>query len=143
LSQPGAGENATTTVHAFALEPPTVPGNPEPGNANFRMVRMTSGGEIELTNLPVDLNGKLKPLKPGQWIMLAGFRPLTPPNKLDYYHWYRVLSATKPANNAKGYMTQLVTLAGQDWQVNAGNTRVWIFDNIVNVYEKSMPLEIN
>ncbi len=37
---------------------------------------------------------------------------------------------------------QYVTLAGQDWNPATTNTQIWIFDNVVTVYEKSMRLEI-
>jgi type II secretory pathway pseudopilin PulG len=143
MSKAGAGEqDLESTAYTFPLETDMYPG----GDKDVRMVRMPSGGEVEIRDLPNDASGKLKALKPGQWIMFAGSReesnPPTPVKQLNFYRWYRVLSAAKPAENIDGVMTQLVTLAGQDWQVNAGQTKVWIFDNIVSVYEKSLPLEL-
>ena len=147
LSAAGAGER-TATVHAFALEPPATLGDPAPGNAAIRKTRMPSGGEIEITNLSLGTDGKPKGMKPGQWLMLAGYEMLTPipppvlpPVQKNHFGWYRVLAASKPGENARGYVTQRLTLSGQDWKVNAGNTSVWMFDNIVSVYEKSLPLE--
>lgn len=130
MSAAGAGEY-TATVGSFPLDPTA--------NATVNMTRMPSGGEVVLANLPNDATGKLKAVKPGQWVMLAGFRMTTgaTPVQLNYYRWYRVLSAGNPVGTG-----QNVTLAGQDWTVVRQNTQVWIFDNIVSVYEKSMPLEL-
>jgi len=127
LSQQGAGEYIAS-VDSFPLDPADDP--------TQRIIRMTSGGEIVLRDLPINpITNKRVILKPGQWIMLAGSG-----NALNYYRWYRVLSAAAPAPATP--TIQRVTLTGQDWQVNASATRAWIFDNIVNVYEKQMPLEV-
>jgi hypothetical protein len=126
LSLAGAGEHPSTT----------------PTNVTFPVFPMTSGGEAIITLPP-----GVKAIKPGQWIMLAGYITVqeqikpspAPATNVDryYYNWYRVLSAANPVGTA-----QNVTLAGQDWSVPQANTQAWVFDNIVNVYEKSMPLEI-
>jgi Tfp pilus assembly protein PilV len=94
--------------------------------------RLLSGGEASIT-----LPAGRKPLKPGQWLMLAGSKSVGLGN-WNYYRWYRVLSAAVPNSSN----VQNVTLAGQDWDASR-TTHAWLFDNIVNVYEKSMPLELN
>lgn len=123
LSSVGAGEHSAT-----------VKGFPVP-------VPMLSGGEAVIEDLPVDASGNVRPLRPGQWIMLAGTMSVGPP-AINHYRWYRVLSA---ANYDTAANEQRVTLAGHDWAIDStpGNpVKVWIFDNIVSVYEKNMPLEI-
>jgi hypothetical protein len=88
-------------------------------------------------------------LKPGQWVMLAG--RITSGTTYDYYRWYRVVAADVLTNNANPPVVdpnkanntwQYVTLAGQDWNDATTDTQIWIFDNVVTVYEKSMRLEI-
>ena len=59
----------------------------------------------------------------------------------NYYRWYKVIAAAPPETVA-GVINQRITIAGSDWNCTQRNTRAWIFDNIVNVYEKQMPLEI-
>ncbi|MEX0978199.1 MAG: hypothetical protein WDZ48_05080 [Pirellulales bacterium] len=86
------------------------------------------GGEATLLNLS-------KPVRPGQWIMLAGRR--TGPPILDYFRWYRVVAA-----GALTGPSQQVTLSGTDWPGSlAATTQAFIFDNIVAVYEKNLSLE--
>ncbi len=107
----------------------------------FPVLPMTGGGEAILNNLPTDpVANKPVSVKPGQWIMLAGRRPLGG-GSIYRYRWYRVLSAAQPATSA-GITSQRITLAGHDWNIPHTSTRAWIFDNIVSVYEKNMPLEI-
>ncbi|REK08453.1 MAG: hypothetical protein DWQ37_20260 [Planctomycetota bacterium] len=78
----------------------------------------------------------VKGLRPGQWIMVGTLIGTTD----NLCRWYRVLSASpydKAANE------QSVVLAGPEWvNLAPGTTRVWIMDNVVNVYEKTLPLEI-
>jgi hypothetical protein len=118
----------------------------------FTVVPVTSGGEMTVANLPT-VNGKKRGMKPGQWFMMAGIRQIDatpvpppgvtpPPRRLRCFRWYRVLSAAPYDAVAD---EQRITIAGQDWPVQvtaADPVQVWIFDNIVNVYEKSMPLQI-
>jgi hypothetical protein len=107
------------------------------------------GGEIRM-NYGV---APTKPLKPGQWVILAGrlMKPNlpNPPQTLDYYRWYRVVAADvltdnlNQVNSNKALNTfQNVTLAGADWNPNTTLTEIWMFDNIVTVYEKNMRLEV-
>ncbi len=105
---------------------------------------ITSGSTIEINTLPTDLSGKPRPLKPGQWIMLGGRRTNTSgvgPPQFNYYRWYKVLAAATPVPNG-GDFKQTITIAGSDWNATQNNTEAWIFENIVNVYEKQLPLEI-
>ncbi len=107
----------------------------------FPVLPMTSGGQAILSQLPNDTTGKMVSVKPGQWIMLGGRQLASagpPPTYYYHYRWYRVLSAA-PANTST--QTQQVTLAGHDWNISNVNSRAWIFDNIVSVYEKNLPLE--
>ncbi len=95
-----------------------------------------SGGEITFTHPAPPPGTQPKALKPGQWVMLAGRRPPT----RDFYRWYRVVAAdvmefTNPNWNQKA------TLAGADWDTTI-QPQIWMFDNIVTVYEKNMRLEI-
>jgi hypothetical protein len=85
-------------------------------------------------------------VKPGQWLMISGkesapnYAPQhNPPNfDLVYYRWYRVVSAAKPTHGL-----QNVTLAGRDWNSRAGvDLQVCIPTNVVAVYEKTLPLEM-
>jgi hypothetical protein len=104
----------------------------------------TSGTFDLLSNATVDLKNfvsnaataqPIKGLRPGQWIMVAEIGG----NKCSC-RWYRVLSA---APYDKTNNLQTATLAGPPWPVlNQIATRVWIMDNVVAVYEKTMPLDI-
>ena len=110
------------------------------------------GGEIRFQHPTPPAGSQYKPLKPGQWVMLAGSMRVTNPTTADisYYRWYRVVAADvmtdsagvvdpDPANN----IFQNVTLAGPDWNIATGSsTQIWMFDNIVTVYEKNMRLEV-
>jgi hypothetical protein len=111
----------------------------------FPVLPMTSGGEAILNELPNNpITNKPVAVKPGQWIMLSGRRVLstTPTLKAVYqYRWYRVLSAAQPVTSGT-VTSQRVTLSGTDWILPHTSTQAWIFDNIVSVYEKSLPLEI-
>lgn len=148
LSFPGAGEN---NCRVIAL----------PGSG-------LSGGEVLLYDPITPL---VKPVRPGQWIMLAGE---VPTGTLKHFRWYRVVAAnpiteinqSDPTKAVPGLTVpgdlqnssikvQLVTLAGGDWSVfpPAGTnfntpppgTILWptafIVDNVIAVYEKSMDLE--
>ena len=113
LSTPGTGESATiATITGGGI----------------------GGGEVTLTT-------PARPVKPGQWIMLAGVMavPVPPPPALVYRRWYRVVAA----DNLDLSNNQAVTLAGPDWPVLAPNpTTAWIIDNVIAVYEKNMRLEM-
>jgi hypothetical protein len=110
----------------------------------FTVLPVTSGGEMTVANLPT-VNGKKRGMKPGQWFMMVGTRQIAagpPPKTVNLFRWYRVLSAAPYEAVAD---EQRITIAGQDWPVAspaASPVQVWIFDNIVNVYEKSMPLQL-
>ncbi len=111
----------------------------------FPVLPMPGGGEAILRDLPNHpLTNKPVSVRPGQWLMLGGRRTLsTVPSVVSTYEyrWYRVLSAATPVTSG-GATSQRVTLSGTDWNVPHTSTRAWIFDNIVNVYEKQMPLEV-
>ncbi len=111
----------------------------------FPVLPMPGGGEAVLANLPNHpLTNKPVSVRPGQWLMLGGRRTLsTVPSVVSTYEyrWYRVLSAATPVTSG-GATSQRVTLSGTDWNIPHTSTRAWIFDNIVNVYEKQMPLEV-
>ncbi len=135
--------NVTVSIAVFYKRDLSTPGAGEAeSTVQFPTTLITSGSSITIDNVPTDASGKLKPLKPGQWIMLAGRRPATsdpPLTQYHYYRWYKVISAsTVPP----GATNQQITLAGSDWNCSQNATRAWIFDNIVNVYEKQMPLEV-
>ncbi|MGD9724263.1 MAG: prepilin-type N-terminal cleavage/methylation domain-containing protein [Pirellulales bacterium] len=104
------------------------------------------GGEV-IVDVP--LPGEL--VKPGQWMMLAGFmaNPFAPdpgapapfqPPTIKHFRWYRVLAA-----DTRDGTTQRVTLAGPDWLLvspaQVPNTRAWLFSDVVAVYEKNMYLQ--
>jgi hypothetical protein len=85
------------------------------------------GGEMQL-----DMSGGAPALRPGQWIMLAGTLPGSPPS----FRWYRVAGAAKVNGSS-----QDVTLAGADWNPALATT-AFLFDGVIAVYEKNMQLEI-
>ena len=94
---------------------------------------------IEFRNL------KVKPLKPGQWLMLGGMQVATSDplvGQYNYYRWYKVIAAAPPVDTGGGVFNQQINIAGSDWNCSQNNTRAWLFDNIVNVYEKQLPLEV-
>ena len=104
----------------------------------------SSGNPLSWGN-DVLISGIDKPVKPGQWIMLAGAKAAGT-NTLRYFNWYRVVSAAEIDKTAG---TQQATLAGPDWNVLPRKTvpaenpsYVWIIDNVIAVYEKNMKLEI-
>jgi hypothetical protein len=121
-----------------------------------------SGGEVILWK-------PAKALRPGQWVMMAGFDD-TSGTRRDFFYWYKVLaaspitkvnqlpslSASKPSDVSSNDDVQPLTLAGPDWgrnlfpaTVNTATTIVsptgwptaFIVDNVIAVYEKSMDLE--
>ncbi len=116
LSLPGAGEYIATN-HSF-------PGNNEILLTTANIVSNTSPAQ------------PIKPVQPGQWIMVAGTI-----NGNNYYRWYKVISAGPQQNG-----NQQLTVHGQNWPTvwiaTPGQTNVWLFDNIVAVYEKTMKLEV-
>jgi hypothetical protein len=73
----------------------------------------------------------LKPLKPGQWFMLAGRL-----NGGTVAYWYRVIAAGAPDGT-----NQTLTLHGPDWNTAATNAQAFILDNVIAVYEKSVELQ--
>lgn len=107
------------------------------GTVSFSLGAGIGGGEVSVTHPPPPAGTQLKPLKPGQWVMVAGRRGGAP--NRDYYRWYRVVAAD---NASTSTLFQQVTLAGADWDPNIGNSQIWMFDNIVTVYEKNMRLEV-
>lgn len=89
-----------------------------------------NNGEITLTNFSA-----AKPVKPGQWIMLAG--SLTSGlNTWSYFRWYRIVSA-----DSQDAGQQFATISGPDWNPGITNTQAWIFDGVIAVYEKNYGLE--
>lgn len=125
-----------------------------------------SGGEVVIFDPVTPL---VKPLRPGQWVMMAGFDDSSGTRR-DYFHWYKVLAASPitevnqlPALNANppsgvngSSKVQPVTLAGADWGRNlfpanpatgltvtspTGWPTMFVVDNVIAVYEKSMNLE--
>jgi hypothetical protein len=112
LSIAGASEGVASSVR---LPPPTT----------------VWSGEIILTNPMV--NGAIRPVRPGEWLMLAGSG-----GGNNYFRWYRVQSAA-PIDTATG--DQYVTLHGPDWNPSLSTT-AWLFDGIVSVYEKNIRLEV-
>jgi len=110
----------------------------------FPTTPITSGSSITIDTLPTDADGKLRPIRPGQWIMLAGSTPATSdpdPQVIQYanYRWYKVIAASPVP---PGATNQQITIAGSDWNCSPARTRAWLLPNIVNVYEKQMPLEV-
>jgi hypothetical protein len=89
-------------------------------------------GEIIL-NYPA-VNGVTRPVRPGEWMMLAGSG-----GGGNYFRWYRVQSAA-PIDPSSG--DQSVTLHGPDWNPSLAMS-AWLFDGIVSVYEKNIRLELN
>ena len=91
------------------------------------------GGEVSITGIPTPIFPK--GVRPGQWVMLSGF-PTGSNNA--YFRWYRVVAASELV----GGSTQSATLAGPDWNIPAANTTIYLFVNLIAVYEKNMRLEI-
>lgn len=97
-----------------------------------------AGSEVTVTS-------PIKPLKPGQWVMLAGDIVLPSPGG-RYARWFRVISADT-INQATS--TQQATLAGmEDWNVlppsgnpSANPTQLWQFDGVMAVFERAMMLD--
>ena len=79
----------------------------------FPVFPMTSGGEAISRICPLDSNGKVKPLKPGQWIMLAGC------DRDDACLQLLPLVSRVVGLELRhhGNAEQHVTLAGQDWPI--------------------------
>lgn len=91
------------------------------------------GGEANLT-----ITGEV--LRPGDWLLVMARRPAPAPVlEADYFRWYRINSAIRFTGT-----TQVVTLAGQDWNAAATTTEefAYHFDNVVAVYEKNIRLDI-
>lgn len=113
LSASGAGERS---VNVYSM----------PGGG-------AGGGEIIL-------NDPVKPLRPGQWIMLAGQRTVSG-NTLNYFKWYRIGAASE--RDATSSNRQSLTLAGPDWDAtNMPTPTAFILDNVIAVYEKNLDLEL-
>ncbi len=120
LSTPGAGE-FIASGHSF----------PSNNEISLDMTNIVSN------TMPAQ---PIKPARPGQWIMVAGKTGsgiYTP----SYYRWYKVISAGPPQSSI-----QRITVRGPDWLpywvTNPTWTNIWLFDNIVSVFEKTMPLEV-
>ncbi|MBI3838715.1 MAG: hypothetical protein HY288_12380 [Planctomycetia bacterium] len=105
-----------------------------PSAAEGRTSNVVTGGggnfQFTLPNHPV--TNKPWAVKPGRWIMLSGTVDTG-----NHFQWYRVVAADQVDGT-----TQLVTLAGPDWNPNTTNTTAYLIDNVVMVYEKYMKLEL-
>lgn len=99
--------------------------------AGERPVPVTIPGGIWTAELTMRLPAGAKPMKAGQWFMLAGML-----NGDIAANWYRVVGATEVIGN-----DQTLTVAGADWNTAATNTTAFVLDNVVAVYERTMPLE--
>ncbi len=118
-----------------------------------QIIYTKSSSGVFVPSSPVDIQilNPPKPVRPGQWIMLAGtmtrdFKNVALPVPLSYAKWYRVVAADSTDASSTA---QFVTLSGPDWPVlppqsnnSANTTTAWLFDNIVTVYEKNMRLEV-
>ncbi|MGD9721452.1 MAG: prepilin-type N-terminal cleavage/methylation domain-containing protein [Pirellulales bacterium] len=106
--------------------------NPSAAEGRTTSVVMGGGGNFEFT-LPIHpAANKPWTVTPGQWIMLSGTVGTG-----NHFQWYRVLAADQVHGR-----TQLVTLAGPDWNPNTTNTTAYLIDNVIAVYEKHMRLEL-
>lgn len=143
-TRPGVSGDVTVSVAVFYKRDLSNPSLNESISSVLFATPLVSGGEIEIQKLPFDLNNRPRPMRPGQWFMLGGRRAATGgfASQYNYYRWYRVISAATPEPAGGGNFKQRVTVTGSDWNSTAANSEAWIFDNIVNVYEKQMPLEI-
>jgi len=130
LANPLTAETNTKAVF-FPAGSPTVPS--------------LGGGEVVLNN-------PAKPVKPGQWLMMAGANAAGQ----KFFNWYRVIAADVVTTTIPTGMTlpsgvttiQSVTLAGADWSAipaPGAALNLWpdvfLFDNIIAVYEKHMRLD--
>lgn len=89
-------------------------------------------GNFEL-NLPLHpVTSRPWAVKPDRWIMLSGSLGTG-----NHFQWYRVLAASQVHGT-----TQLVTLAGPDWNSQMTSTTAYQIDNVIAVYEKHMTLEL-
>ncbi len=77
----------------------------------------------------------IKGVRPGQWVLLAGTLGTDP--YYSQYRWVKVFSAGPLSGGV-----QRLSVSG-DWAAPASRTDVWIFDNVVAVYEKTMTLDLN
>jgi hypothetical protein len=94
------------------------------GGSEFRLF-WTSGA---MTKFP-------EGVRAGQWIMLEG----DDPGGQRKFRWYRVLGAAKVDATT---LRQEITLAGADWNPTPTNTRAWLFQGVIAVFEKNMQLEV-
>lgn len=117
--------------------------------ADFAAGSTGAGGGAVTLRLPADVGlnddaaaperSDLPPVRPGQWIMLAGWMPnrvnwdldyfpfpMPPPSNVGHlpyqavFRWYRVLTADQPALDETGtpFWYVNVTLAGPDWPID-------------------------
>jgi hypothetical protein len=89
-------------------------------------------------------------VKPGQWIMLAGYvDPDGPGGPLPnrwYFRWHRIAAADEVVGT--GPWTRNLTLIGpftdmSTTSIPAVNITAYLFDGIIAVYEKNMKLELD
>ena len=89
------------------------------------------GGEVTLSSFTAS---PIRPVRPGQWIMLAYTA------NGSNFRWFRVVAADVVTGTG-ATAQQYATLAGADLPVGTAAT-AWIIDNVIAVYEKNMRLEL-
>jgi hypothetical protein len=114
---------------------PSVAGGVQLGGGDFTLFVPTAG--VPATYDAAAVREKLMALKPGDWILLRGVRPMASGGTQYEFKWYRVaaLGDFDPANSSR-----MVTLAGPDWDTSFA-TEAGLFERIVGVYTQTVELD--
>lgn len=119
---PGVGEYWAT------IAPITTAANVNK-NADFKLTQFDQFSKTTYTIPPAHI-------RPGQWVLVSG---MTPTPVKQYFFWCRVVAAGSydSTNNQ-----QMITVASDKWIANTTSAKVWIFDNLIAVYEQTMFLDL-
>jgi hypothetical protein len=138
-----AASQLTVSVAVFYKRDLSNPANSE----STASVSVNGTGELILSAFT---SSPVRPVKPGQWIMLmygipvsnlpppAPQLPFSVPATFSYANWYRVVAA-----DALNGTQQAVTVSGQELPTGIGGAQAWIFENVIGITERRMSLELN
>lgn len=136
---------SSVSVAVFYKRDLTNPTSSEPAPLAVTFPGLSYSGTAPFAGSEVQVASPVKPLRPGQWVMLAGDIAVPAPAG-RYARWFRVISAaTVDPSTGK----QQATLAGvEDWNVlppsgnpSANPTQLWQFDGVIAVFERAMMLD--